>query len=156
MDRAWLVDELRRLREQLGSDTALASALGLKHSGHIPRLLDADKGVVPSVETCLHLAGATGHHPDDVLRAAGHEHVIPVLRAAYARRRSQQPQPEDTVEAQAVARAYSELTDAQRHAIHAILAACGHAVEPAAKGGRRVAQKVTRDRDAGMGFRQAR
>lgn len=82
MDRAWLLKTLQALRQQAGSDLQLAKDIGLSHSGHVPKLL-AEKGTTPSVGTCLHIASAAGVHPSDVLRAAGHGRVVPVLESAY-------------------------------------------------------------------------
>lgn len=83
MNRPWLLQTLRTLREHVGTDLALARAIGLRHSGHVPRLLALD-GTVPNVQTCLGIAAAAKVHPNDVLRAAGHEAVIPILERTYA------------------------------------------------------------------------
>lgn len=83
MDRLWLLALLKDLREKAGSDLAFAKIVGYRHSGHVPKLLN-DEGPMPNVSTCLRIAQAAHAHPSDVLRAAGHDDVIPLLESVYA------------------------------------------------------------------------
>jgi hypothetical protein len=83
MTRQELTVVLRQLRIQAGSALVLSRQLGLSASNHIPRLLDEQDPIQPSVPTCLHIAALAGRHPNEILQAAGHEELIPILEAAY-------------------------------------------------------------------------
>jgi plasmid maintenance system antidote protein VapI len=80
MTASELGELLRSVRARLGTDKALAEALGISAT-HVNRILERPAGM--GVEICLRLAALAGANASAVLRAAGKKDIATLIEQLY-------------------------------------------------------------------------